>query len=151
MGGPPVDNVAIDEEGERTLVRLAGAAGLLGLVLAYWSLRSILLTIVVFFCGIVSAAASLAIIWLAGETVDAIVLSMPSLVYVLAISESVHFINYYRDAVAEEGLEGASERAVAHAFKPAMLCSVTTALGLISLYASDLCRFGSSAFLHQRV
>ena len=30
LGGPPVDNVAIDEEGERTLIRLAGLSGLLG-------------------------------------------------------------------------------------------------------------------------
>ncbi len=138
LGGPPVDNVAIDEEGEKTLVRLAGAAALVGIVLAWFSLRSILLTSIVFFCGIVSAAFSLAIIWATGETVDAIVLSMPALVYVLAISESVHFINYYRDAVIEGGIQGASERAVQHSFKPALLCSVTTAFGLISLYASDL-------------
>ncbi len=138
MGGPPVDNVAIDEEGERTLVRLAGIAGLLGIGLAYWSLRSVVLTSVVFFCAIVSAAASLAIIWATGQNVDAIVLSMPSLVYVLAISGAVHFINYYRDAVIEDGLEGAIERAVIHAFKPAFLCSLTTAIGLVSLYASDL-------------
>ncbi len=138
IGGPPVDNVAIDEEGEKTLVRLAGAAAIIGLILAWISLRSILLTMVVFFCGILSAAVSLAMIWAAGDTVDAIVLSMPALVYVLAISESVHFINYYRDAVMEGGIIGASERAVKHAFKPALLCSVTTALGLISLYTSDL-------------
>jgi uncharacterized protein len=138
LGGPPVDNVAIDEEGEKTLVRLAGAAGLLGLALAYWSLRSVLLTAVVFFCGVVSAAASLAVIWATGETVDAIVLSMPSLVYVLAISGAVHFINYYRDAVLEDGMHGATERAVIHAFKPALLCSATTAIGLVSLYASEL-------------
>ncbi|MEZ6079608.1 MAG: hypothetical protein R3C56_29255 [Pirellulaceae bacterium] len=41
LGGPPVDNNAINEEGERTLVRLAGLSGLLGLGLAWWSLRSI--------------------------------------------------------------------------------------------------------------
>jgi len=138
MGGPPVDNVAIDEEGERTLVRLAGASAMLGIGLAWWSLRSIFLTMVVFFCGIVSAAISLALIWATGETVDAIVLSMPALVYVLSISGAVHFINYYRDAVIEHGLEGAIERAVVHAFKPAVLCSTTTAIGLGSLYASEL-------------
>jgi uncharacterized protein len=138
MGGPPVDNVAIDEEGERTLVRLAGIAGLLGIGLAYWSLRSVVLTAVVFVCAIVSAASSLAIIWATGQNVDAIVLSMPSLVYVLAISGAVHFINYYRDAVIEEGLDGAIERAVIHSFKPAFLCSLTTSIGLVSLYASDL-------------
>lgn len=138
LGGPPVDNVAIDQEGERTLVRLAGLAGLVGLLLAWWSLRSVKLTLIVFACGLLSAAASLAAVWLTGQTSDAILLSMPSLVYVLAISGAVHLINYYRDAVEEHGLEGAPERAIAHGWRPALFCSVTTAFGLLSLYASDL-------------
>ena len=138
LGGPPVDNVSIDEEGERTLVRLAGFSGILGLFLAWWSLRSIVLTWIVFLCSVTSAAAALGMIWATGETVDAIVLSMPSLVYVLAISGAVHFINYYRDAVHEGGLKGATERAVVHALKPAILCSLTTAFGLLSLCSSEL-------------
>ncbi len=138
LGGPPVDNISIDEEGERTLVRLAGLSGLIGIMLAWWSLRSMVLTFIVFSCSVTSAAASLAMIWATGETVDAIVLSMPSLVYVLAISGAVHFINYYRDAVETEGLHGSTERAVIHALKPAILCSTTTALGLLSLCASEL-------------
>jgi predicted RND superfamily exporter protein len=137
LGGPPVDNIAIDEEGERTLIRLAGLSGLLGLFLAWWSLRSLVLTWIVVLCSVTSAAAALAVIWATGETVDAIVLSMPSLVYVLAISGAVHFINYYKDA-AQHGLHGATERGVIHALKPAILCSLTTALGLMSLCASEL-------------
>lgn len=138
LGGPPVDNISIDEEGERTLVRLAGFSGILGLFLAWWSLRSLLLTWIVFMCSVTSAAAALAMIWATGETVDAIVLSMPSLVYVLAISGAVHYINYYQDAVHEGGLKGATERAVIHALKPAVLCSLTTAFGLLSLCSSEL-------------
>ncbi|MCB9941814.1 MAG: MMPL family transporter [Planctomycetaceae bacterium] len=138
LGGPPVDNVAIDEEGERTLIRLAGLSGLLGLGLAYFSLRSFKLTAIVFGCGILSAAAALASIWFTGEKTDAVVLSMPALVYVLAISGAVHLINYYHDAVEEGGLPGATDRAIAHGWKPALLCSITTALGLLSLYSSEL-------------
>ena len=138
FGGPPVDSISIDEEGERTLVRLAGASGILGLIMAWWSLRSIWLTLVVVACGVLSAAVSLAAIFFTGEAVDAIVLSMPALVYVLAISGAVHLINYFKDAVIEGGLEGATERAVIHAFKPALLCTATTAFGLVSLYASEL-------------
>lgn len=138
LGGPPVDNISIDEEGERTLVRLAGFSGILGLFLAWWSLRSFVLTWIVFLCSVTSAASALAMIWATGETVDAIVLSMPSLVYVLAISGAVHFINYYQDAVHEGGLKGATERAVIHALKPAVLCSLTTAFGLLSLCSSEL-------------
>lgn len=138
LGGPPVDNSAIDEEGERTLLRLAGLSGLLGLGLAWWSLRSIPLTIIVFFCGVMSAATSLAIVGLSGQNIDAILMSMPSLVYVLAISGAVHLVNYFRDAIEQDGLHGAAERAVQHAWKPALLCSVTTAVGLLSLAASEL-------------
>ena len=138
MGGPPVDNVAIDEEGERTLVRLAGLSGLLGLGLAWWSLRSVLLTMIVFSCGVLSAATSLGLVWLTGSTLDAILMSMPSLVYVLSISGAVHLINYYRDAVRSGGLDGAVERAVIAAWKPAFLCTITTAIGLLSLVTSEI-------------
>lgn len=138
LGGPPVDNSAIDEEGERTLVRLAGLSGLLGLGLAWWSLRSIPLTLIVFFCGVMSAATSLAIVGISGQNLDAILMSMPSLVYVLAISGAVHLVNYYREAIEIGGLYASAERAVKHAWKPALLCSVTTAVGLLSLSASEL-------------
>jgi predicted RND superfamily exporter protein len=138
LGGPPVDNVAIDEEGERTLVRLAGFAGLIGISLAWWSLRSVLLTAIVFACSILSAAASLAVIPLTGATTDAITMSMPPLVYVLAISGAVHLINYYRDAVEKQGGATAAGYAVAHAWKPALFCTVTTACGLLSLVTSEL-------------
>lgn len=138
LGGPPVDNVAIDEEGERTMVRLAGLAGLVGLLLAWRALRSVRLTLIVFACGLLSAAGGLAAVWLLGETTDAILMSMPSLIYVLAISGAVHLINYYRDAIEEHGLPGAPQRALAHGWKPALFCSVTTALGLLSLCTSDL-------------
>ena len=65
-------------------------------------------------------------------------MSMPALVYVLAISGAVHLVNYYRREVEEARTARCAGRAIAHGWKPALLCSVTTALGLLSLYASDL-------------
>ena len=138
LGGPPVDNAAIDEEGERTLVRLAGLSALLSMSLAYWSLRSIWMTSVVFACGVFSAAVSLAIVPLLGYQMDAVLMSMPALVYVLAVSGAVHIINYYRQAAMEDGVEHAAGKAVAHAWKPALLCNLTTAIGLASLLTSDI-------------
>jgi len=138
LGGPPVDNVAIDEEGERTLVRLAFLSGGFGLLLAWWSLRSVKLTLIVFACGLLSGAIGLAAVWWTGQTADAVLMSMPSLVYVLSISGAVHLINYYREEVEVRGTAGAPERALAHGWKPTVLCSVTNAIGLVSLCASDL-------------
>lgn len=145
LGGPPIDNVSIDEEGERTLVRLALLAGGFGAALAWWSLRSLQMTVVVFACGVACAGLSLAIVPLTGGAVDAILMSMPALVYVLAVSGAIHFINYYRLAAADNDLQRAVDHAVSHAWRPALLCSVTTAIGLASLATSDIvpiCRFG---------
>lgn len=138
MGGPPVDNVAIDEEGAITLLRLIGLCMLIGVGLAYLCFRSVTATIMIFFVGGISAVTSLAIVYWSGSSVDAIMMSMPSMVYVLAMSGAAHILNYYREAVDEHGLVGASETAVKKAWKPALLCTVTTALGLISLVTSEL-------------
>lgn len=138
MGGPPVDNVAIDEEGERTLLKLALLSGAFGLGLTWWSLRSLRMTMIVFFCGIISAVMSLAAVYAFGSSMDAILMSMPAMIYVLAVSGCIHYINYYREAIHDGGFEGAVYRARRHAFGPAFLCSITTGIGLASLGLSEI-------------
>ncbi len=138
MGGPPVDNVAIDEEGTRTLMRLVAFSAIVGLTLAYLSFKSVKLTIMIFFVGAVSGVTSLSIVFWGGGVMDAILMSMPSLIYVLGLSGAVHMINYYRDAIREDGLEGAPDTALKHAWWPCTLAAITTSVGLLSLYTSQL-------------
>jgi len=138
MGGPPVDNVAISVEGEKTLIRLFIPAGIVGLSLAFWCLRSIRLTMMVFVTALYAGAISLAIVYYSGATMNAILLTMPAVVYVAGVSGAIHFANYYRDSVAESGVEGAPARAIKHSWLPCTLSAGTTAAGLISLYTSDL-------------
>lgn len=152
MGGPPVDNVSIDIEGERTLAKLAGLSGLVGMVLAYACFRSVRLTALVLVVGIFSAGASLAMVFYFGAfevlvmgsdeprlgKLDAILMSMPAVVYVLGLSGAIHMINYYRDAEDVGGRRGAVERAVKMALMPCGLAAFTTAIGLASLATSDI-------------
>lgn len=138
MGGPPVDNVAISTEGEKTLMWLLGPAGLVGVCLAYWCLRSVRLTTMVFCAALYAAAVSLAMVFYSGGTMNAILLTMPAVVYVAGISGAIHFANYYRDSAVEGGVEGAPARAVSHAWLPCTLSAVTSAAGLVSLYTSEL-------------
>jgi uncharacterized protein len=130
--------VAIDEEGSVTLIRLIAMTMVLGIGLSLACFRSVSATIIVFFVGGISAVMTLAFMWWCGSTVDAIAMSMPALVYVLGISGATHIINYYHEAVEEKGLHGAPERAIAHGWKPALLCNITTAIGLFSLFTSEL-------------
>jgi predicted RND superfamily exporter protein len=138
MGGPPVDNVAIDEEGSITLVRLVSYSAAIGIGLSLLCFRSVTATIMIFFVGGISAMTSVALVWWCGSSIDAIMMSMPSLVYVLGLSGAAHILNYYHDAVEEHGHAGAPERALAHGWKPALLCQLTTAIGLITLVTSEL-------------
>lgn len=139
LGGPPVDNVAIDVEGNRTLMRLAWMAALIGFTIASLCLRSVRLVLIVFWAALLATGYALAIVNFTGASTDAIMLSMPPLVYVLTMSGAIHFINYYHDALEEEGgVHGAVERAVQHAFAPVCVSAITTMLGLFSLLTSNL-------------
>ncbi len=138
MGGPPVDNVAIDEEGSITLFRLAGLSAVVGLTLAWLSFRSIPVTLMVLFVSGYSALTSLAIVWFAGGSMDAILMTMPSLVYVMGIASAVHLVNYYREACHEFGEARAVDIMVKHGWYPCFIAAFTTALGLISLCNSEL-------------
>jgi predicted RND superfamily exporter protein len=103
---------------------------------------------IVFFAGIYGAAASLAIVWYSPLlfglpqgtiAVNAILLTMPSLVYVATISGAIHLANYYRDLL-EDGVEVsvAPGKAILHAWLPLTLATATTSVGLWTLCYSEL-------------
>ncbi|MFM8702826.1 MAG: efflux RND transporter permease subunit, partial [Planctomycetia bacterium] len=139
MGGPPVDNVSIDRAGQTSVTILFGLSLVVGFIVSWWSLKSKTLVAMVIASGVYSMFASLAVVWYSGYPVDAILLTMPSLVYVATTSGAIHLANYYRDQLAETGVvEGAAGRAVHHAMLPLTLATGTTAVGLATLAVSEL-------------
>jgi hypothetical protein len=139
MGGPPVDNVSIDKAGQTSVTILFGLSLVVGFFVSWWSLKSKLLVGLVLASGVYSMFASLAVVWYSGYPVDAILLTMPSLVYVATTSGAIHLANYYRDQIAETGIvEGAAGRSVHHALLPLSLATGTTAIGLATLAVSEL-------------
>jgi predicted RND superfamily exporter protein len=139
MGGPPVDNVAIDDAGNKSLNTLAGFAVLIGTLISWVSLRNVKLVAIVISAGIYSAILSLSIVWWTGAPVDAILFTMPSLVYVATTSGAIHLTNYYRDVrSAGAPAEGAAGKALRHAALPLSLATGTTAVGLLTLCYTEL-------------
>ncbi len=138
LGGLPVENRAIDAEGEWTLLSISILSGIVALMVAWTCLQSWRLITLVFLTAIASSAMSLAIVWYAGGTLDAFQLTMPSLVYVITLSGAVHLVNYYKDEICENDLAPAVDGAIVRGWLPCSLAVGTTAIGLASLVASDL-------------
>ena len=69
---------------------------------------------------------------------NAILLTMPAVVYVAGISGAIHFANYYRDSAVEGGSKARLPGALHHAWIPCTLSAITSAAGLASLYTSEL-------------
>ena len=62
IGGPPSDNVAIDEEGTSTLLRLVSLSLIIGFSLAYFSFGSVRVAMMLFFVGGIAAISSLSFV-----------------------------------------------------------------------------------------
>jgi predicted RND superfamily exporter protein len=143
LGGPPAVNAAIDEASSQSLVRLAGLAAIIGLAIAWLCFRTMRLTMIVFVISAYSAALSLATVPLFGVPLNAILITMVPLVYVAAMSGAIHLSNYYLDHLRLNELgakanEDAVRKSIRHASLPLGLATATTAIGLLSLWYSDL-------------
>ena len=138
LAGGIVAARAIDVEGQQAVQRLMLPAIAVGFLLAWSSLRSLRLAIIVFLLARFGSSATAAGIYYTGGRMNLMVTLVPVLVYVLTFSACVHLVNYYRDAVREEGFLRAPWTAVRHGWQPCSLSAFTTALGLVSLLVSHI-------------
>ncbi|NND98835.1 MAG: MMPL family transporter [Pirellulaceae bacterium] len=138
LGGGIYEAVHIDEESLRSFRTYVGWSGVIAIGVAILSLRSIALTLIVVTAGGYCGGLSVALIFFSGMRFNALMLVLPMLVYVLVISSAVHLVNYYLDDVRERGTRGAAGRALAVGWLPCTLAAVTTAIGMMSLAASQI-------------
>lgn len=138
LGGPTVESVSLDNESARSRYTLATISVVVALFLAWRCLRHVRLVLMVFATALLCAATSVAIVFFAGHTMNLLLVMMPTLIYVLALSAAVHLANYYRDGVREGHGIHAPFEAVKAAWLPCCLSAGTTAVGLGSLAISEV-------------
>jgi predicted RND superfamily exporter protein len=112
-------------------------SGLVGLVIAFFLLRSIKLGLMVVGIAWFATAVSLSVLPLTGTPMNMILVAMPTLLMVLAVSSAIHVVNYWRFAALEQP-HSAVSRAVAMARQPCTLAALTTAAGMAALCVSPL-------------
>ena len=138
LGGTPVDGVTIDRHSIGSAKTLSLPCNLLVLIVCLVCLRSWVYTLVVFAIAVLGQVFSLALVHLAGQPMNAILIVIPPLAMVLTVSAGVHLVNYYHEAVRLQGVEGAASRAITNGRLPCLLAAATTVIGLLSLLVSDI-------------
>ncbi len=137
MAGPVVDNVAVDIASNESFEKFAAPAGVIILLLTWWSLGSLAHAGLVFLVSLWCVGLSFATMHLLGDRMNPLLIVMPVLVLALGVSGGIHLVNYLVEA-RDAGAENVATRAVRLGWLPCLLSSGTTAIGLVSLVVSQL-------------
>lgn len=119
---------------ERSVIGLSACVGAL---LAFFTLRSIRLGVLVLFTSYYATLAVVSLVPSTGGSMNMVLIVMPTLLMVLTLSGAIHLANYWKHARVA-GAKCAATEAVNMAAIPCLLASATTAIGLASLLTSNL-------------
>jgi len=138
LAGPPINGLAIDVESIRSIRQFAIPAAVVSFILCWACLQSFWLTLPIVLVGVFGEALMLASVGWIGARMNAILIVLPPLIFVLAVSAGVHLMNYFFDELRTGSRKGATRRALAKGWGPCTLAAVTTAIGLASLLVSTV-------------
>ncbi len=111
-------------------------SALISLVLCWVCLRSLWLTVPILIIAVFGQGLVLAAVYYSGDAMNAILIVLPALVFVLTVSAGVHLANYFLEEVDSDSAADAPRRAMFKAKGPCALAALTTAIGLASLCIS---------------
>ena len=138
LAGPTVDAAVIDVESRRALDSFMWMTVVIVFVLSWIRLKDFAISLAVLGFSLICAFLSLSILYWTGGTMNLTMVMMPTLIFILGVSASVHMANYYRKAVKDGEGRNAADRALRDGAVPVTLSAVTTAIGLASLAASQV-------------
>jgi predicted RND superfamily exporter protein len=110
---------------------------IVGMALAFLMLRSARMATLVLLVSMYTVLLTVALVPMTHGSMNMVLVVMPTLLYVLTISASIHVANYWKHAAVRD-LRTAVVGAVRMARQPCLLASGTTAIGLASLCTSPL-------------
>lgn len=137
MAGTVYESFAVDQAAEESLKKLVAPSCFIGILLAWICLRSVRAAVAVLLIAGVGQLLAISVVYYTGGKFSAVLIVLPTLVFMLTLSGAVHLMNYYHDVKATDaGHRGV--RAMMLGLKPTVLSSLTTSLGMASLAISQL-------------
>ena len=137
MAGSIYETYAVDEASESSLKKLVVPSCLLGMLLSWVCLRSVRAALAVLFIAGSGQLLAIALVYYSGGFFSAVLIVLPTLVFMLTLSGAVHLMSYYGD-VSRWHKNHLGSRAMLLGFKPSLLASITTSLGMAALATSQL-------------
>ena len=136
FAGPPSDGWHTDQATIESMDRLTFPSWLLAAVLAWLCLRSLVLTLPILVIALIGQGFMLGLVYWFGVPMNAVLIVLPPLVFVLTVSSGIHLSNYYLDIINSNPdirPEDAADRALEIGGRPCWLAAGTTVIGLSSL------------------
>ena len=138
LAGTVYEAFAVDEAAEGSLKRLVLPSSILGLLVAWYCLGQFRRAIVVLLLAGIGQLLAVAMVYYTGNRFSAVLIVLPTLVFMLTLSGAVHLMNYHRDSLRCGNGQYAGAKAMLLGWKPCTLSSITTMLGMGSLLTSQL-------------
>ena len=144
---------SLDREGLVSPFRMVPLILLLAFALTFFFVRNLWLALFINALGTFTGCLAFNFVYLANVDMNAIIWPLPTLTMLLAVSASLHFLSYFRKATesvpslvesqksrsVDERIKQRWEIAISArraARKPILYCTLTTVVGLFSLYGS---------------
>ncbi|MEM6689715.1 MAG: MMPL family transporter [Planctomycetota bacterium] len=134
--GNPFDGTVVDDESIRSINRYSPPSAIVAAVLCFLFLRSIYMTGAVVIVAVLGQGLVLSAVYASGIPMNAVLIVLPPLVFVLTVSSGIHLSNYFLDIHREfPGLPAAiaAQQAMKAGVLPCCLATGTTVVGLLSL------------------
>lgn len=147
LAGEPFQIYMIERASRESMQYYVIPSSLTALGVAWLCLRRIRLTLLVFSLSGLGQLIGLALVSFFLGEISAVLIVLPTLIFMLTLSAAIHLANYYLDSGGlSEPLAGA--RALILGWLPCVLATLTTVFGFASLVVSQLApiwQFGSLA------
>jgi len=137
IAGSTVDSVAVDEASAGNLAELNILSMVVCFSILYFSIRNFWMVAFLFMGALFNQQLALAIIYYSYGRIDAVLLLVANLSFVLTLSAGLHYLGYFREATTE-GAASRSTRALRASWGPSLLAALTTAIGFVSLCSSEI-------------
>ena len=134
--GGPFEGAAVDTESVRSIEMFSPPSAIVAAILCWLCLRSIPLTGSIVAVAVIGEGLVLAAVYYTGVPMNAVLIVLPPLVFVLTVSAGIHLSNYFLDITKEFPGISRSEaafRAMRAGTAPCCLATGTTVIGLVSL------------------